>query len=92
MTPTEELEPLTDEQLDALTDDERKARAAILLAPILAEIRANPLPIEQRRSGRTSADWLDRASGVFAGSEAFERAVRYGEEWRESFRPKDEKE
>lgn len=83
MTPTEDaIDDLTDEQIDALTDDERKERAARAIAPILAEIRANPAPIEQQRSGRTSPEWLKEAFGIFAGSEAFEEAVKYGEAWR----------
>lgn len=93
MTPTDgAIEELTDEQLALLTDDEIKERAAKALAPILAAIRANPVPRERAVSGRTSADWLDRAFGIFKDSPEFERAAQYGREWRESFRPKDETE
>ncbi len=37
----------------------------------------------------TSTDWLDTVWGAFAGDPAFEEAMRYGREWRESFRPKE---
>ncbi len=73
---------LTDEELDKLTDEERKELAAKALAPILEKIRQNPVPRERAVSGRTSPEWLTEAFGMFAGSETFEESVRHGEAWR----------
>lgn len=80
---------LTDEELDNLTDEERKELAAKALAPILERIRKSPLPRDKRVSGRTSPDWRKQAFGIFAGSETFEESVRHGEAWRNTERPKD---
>ena len=82
MTIEEATRPLTDEEIDQLTDAERYERASIAVAELLRKQAENPLPIEQRRSGRTSPEWLQMASGIFAGSETFEEAVKHGEAWR----------
>lgn len=65
-----------------------------------AELRATVAAIQQHNrehgrpadavSGRTAPDWLERAVGLFEGSEAFEDAVRFGEAWRNAARPQED--
>lgn len=80
---------LTDEEIAKLTDEERFEWLKARNAEMQRQQEENPVPRERAVSGRTSADWLDRAFGIFADSPNFERATQYGREWRESFRPKD---
>ncbi len=70
-----------------LTDEERHEWLKGRIAEIQRQKAENPVPRERAVSGKTSADWLDRAFGIFADSPEFERADEYGKEWRESFRP-----
>lgn len=52
----------------------------------LARLKAQFAPRPPSVIGRTAPDFLDRIYGAYADNEAFEEAVRYGREWRESFR------
>src|SRR5205814_8862624 len=49
------------------------------------ELEAKVARLERDKQCANGASWLDEWFGVFKDSPAFEEAVRYGREWRESF-------
>ncbi len=82
--------PLTDEEIAKLTEAERFEWLKGRIAEMQRQQAENPVPRERAVSGKTSADWLDRAFGIFADSPEFERAEQYGREWRESHKSNEE--
>ena len=60
------------------------------LAALEAEVADLKKRLERDRA-EAALPWWEQIFGTFAGSEGFDEAVRLGREYRESFRPKEEK-
>ena len=57
----------------------------------LAALEAEVARIKAQIEGKPKGDWVEAISGTFANDPLYEKAMRYGREWRESFRPKPKK-
>ncbi len=74
----------------AATIEERLQAIEIELESVRAEIAATRPRHRGTIVGHTAPDFLQRIAGKYTGDSLFEEAVKYGREWRESFRPDNE--
>lgn len=65
------------------TVEERLDALEATVAKIKAKVESGAPPV----TGRTSPDFLQRFSGIFANDPTFDEAVRLGQEWRHADRP-----